>query len=279
MKKVIVVTLAVVAGLGPLLLVVGAIIAALPLLAAAFAVITGPIALIVAGVAALSIGLIAVISGSRNATAEFKEQKTAVDGLQKSVTPLLDRYDQLKAKSNLTKAEQEELRKIIEQVGGQIPTTITAFDAYGKALDINSDAARNFVKAQQEILSVKNLPALTKQRAEYKRLTEEIGFTSAALRNLDKDGSIVKQSSGLVKRGEDYESVINTVKLTGKEIAALQAKLSDLSTARRGVGGLIDELKGITPPLQKGGDAADSTAGKIDKSAKKMAEALAALNK
>ena len=272
-KQTIVIALAVAAALGPVLFVVGGLIAALPLLAGAFAVLTGPIALIIAGIAALVVGIVAVASSGHNATAEFRDQKAAVDGLQKAVSPLLDRYDQLKSKTNLTKAEQEELRSIVQKVGEQIPTTITAFDGYGKALGINSTAARDFVKAQQEILAVKNRDAITEQRAEYARLSQQIQGATNALSQFNEKGQLVK----FVGSGDDLGG--DFFALTAKEITALQARLEGLRTARRGVGGLIDELKGIKPPVEQAGAATTNLTAIVDKNAKKMADALASLNK
>ncbi|GAC1379174.1 MAG: hypothetical protein NVSMB30_27140 [Hymenobacter sp.] len=272
-KGFIVAALAVVAAAGPVLFVVGGLIVALPALTAAFAVLTGPIALATAAAAALGIGLATALSGSHAATAEFKDQKGSVEALTNAVNPLLDRYDQLKAKTTLTKAEQTELREIVQKVGEQIPTTITAFDSYGKALDINSDAARNFVKAQQEILAVKNREALTEQRAEYARLTQQIDGATNALNKFNDKGQLVK--AVFDESGGGFEA------LSGKEITELQNRLAGLREARRGVGGLIDELKGIKPAAEDGAAGGNKLADTFDKkaaaAAKKLADELAKL--
>jgi tape measure domain-containing protein len=262
-----------VAAAGPVLLAIGAIGAAVPALVAGFALLTGPVGIAVAALVALTAVGVGVAATSRSATDSFRDQQAVVRNLTDAVNPLLARYEELKGKSTLTKAEQEELRSVIEKIGTQIPTAITAFDQYGKALDINSDAVRANLQLQQEILSIKNKGALAEQRAEYKRLTDEINRGNAALRQRDADGSLSKDVTSLVKVGQEYEAITRTVKLTGAEIAELQAKLGNDQAARRGVGGLIDELKGIKPAI----DAANASTVKapIDEAALKLAKDMA----
>ncbi|MEI6434087.1 MAG: hypothetical protein WCP32_04515 [Bacteroidota bacterium] len=47
--------------------------------------------------------------------------------LVKDIDPLLERYDQLKSKTNLNASEQSELKKIIAQVSAVMPGVATAF--------------------------------------------------------------------------------------------------------------------------------------------------------
>ena len=267
-KKTIVAVLAVVAVMGPLAFIIGAFLTILPALIGGFALLSGPIMIAVVAIAALAGACVYAMGSSRNLTDEFKTQKSAVENLTTVVNPLLDRYDVLKAKTTLTKAEQEELRGIVEKVGKQIPTTITAFDSYGKALDISSDAARGFIKTQQEILEVKNHEALTKQREEYGRLTTEINAATTALHTFNSAGKLAAEAP-------DEDGYPTMFALTGVEITKLQEKLSGLRESRRGVGGLIDELKGIKPAAEAGKDAGEKMADTFDKAAAKAAKKLA----
>jgi len=239
-----------VAAIGPVLVAVGAVVAVIPALIAGLAVLSAPIGIIVAGVAALTAGLVYLAASGTNTTASFQKQKESVKSLTDSVNPLLSRYDELKSKTALTGAEQKELGSIVQKVGEQVPTAITAFDSYGKALNINSAAAKEFVSQQQAILAVKNKDALTEQRAEYSRLSAQIAGATNALSDFDKQGRLVK--AVFDESGGGFQV------LNAKEIAELQAKLASLSEARKGVGGLIDELKGIAPAVKGGTDATDA---------------------
>jgi chromosome segregation ATPase len=177
-----------------------------------------------------------------------------VQDLQSTYLPLLTRYDELKAKSTLTATKQEEVRKIIEKVGAQIPTAITQFDAYGKAMDISTEAGHNFIQQQVLINEQLNKDQLTTQRARYKELTTGIRETEAALAQLVRQQKISGDDYGaLTKRpdfnAQDQQNYQASLKQTGEQVQALQSKLLNLKNTRVGVGGLIDQLKDIPPSL------------------------------
>ena len=275
------------AATGPVLVAVGTLGAALPALEAGFVVLSGPVGLAVAAFVALGVATAAVVAASAEATESveqvsqrFTAQQAAVQQLQTTYSPLLARYDELKAKSTLTAAEQEELRSIIEKVGTEIPGTVTQFDAYGKALDINTDKARAYIQRQQEIAAQANKVDLTKQREEYRKLEGQIATTLAALNKVDEKGAHVKFIASGDDEGGQYFA------LTAKEITNLQAKLESLYASRRGVGGLIDQLKGIPPVVQQAGQEVDYFGDKltdiaglnvVGETSQKMQDALAKL--
>ncbi|MBJ6141775.1 phage tail tape measure protein [Hymenobacter sp. BT559] len=275
------------AGTGPVLVAVGTLGAALPALEAGFLVLSGPVGIVVAAFAALGVATAAVVAHTTEASESVEEvsqrftaQQTAVKQLQSTYTPLLARYDELKAKSTLTAAEQEELRSIIQKVGTEIPTTVTQFDAYGKALDINTEKARAYIQRQQEIAAQANRVDLTKQREEYRKLEGQIANTLAALNKVDEQGNHVKFIASGDDEGGQYYS------LTAKEVTDLQAKLESLYASRRGVGGLIDQLKGIPPVVQQSSTEVDKLGEKftglssvkgVDEAGQKMRDALAKL--
>jgi tape measure domain-containing protein len=162
----------------------------------------------------------------------FKKQKEQVDELEKSIAPLINRYDELKGQSTLTEAEQDELNDTIQKIGVSIPTAISGFDEYGKAMGISSDKAREFIATQQAILEQKNKDAIAEQ--------------TDALKDLDRE--IIKIQATLAKGSISLDmgmGVRTEAKLTGEDITKLQAKLSDLQKQKLGVSGWIDELKGV----------------------------------
>jgi hypothetical protein len=240
-----------------------------------FVLLSGPVGISVAAFAALAIGGAALVA--HNATTNesvtqlsqrFATQKSAVQDLQSTYLPLLTRYDELKAKSTLTATEQEEVRKIIEKVGAQIPTAITQFDAYGKAMDISTEAGRNFIQQQVLINEQLNKDQLTTQRARYKELTTGIRETEAALAQLVRQQKISGDDYGaLTKRpdfnAQDQQNYQASLKQTGEQVQALQSKLLNLKNTRVGVGGLIDQLKGIPPIVDQSGEAVGRLGDKL----------------
>lgn len=96
-----------------------------------------------------------LVTPAETANELFQKQSQKLEDLNNNVVPLIDRYDQLKSKTNLNKQEQEELNSIIEKLSISIPTAVGEFDKYGKAISINTTAAREFIKvekAKNEIL-------------------------------------------------------------------------------------------------------------------------------
>jgi TP901 family phage tail tape measure protein len=174
-------------------------------------------------------------------TEAFHEQKDAVVNLEKNTLPLLDRYDELKSKTTLNKEEQAELDKIIGQVATTIPTAITEFDAYGRAMGINTEKAREFIEMQRGILKIKNADAIDSQTDALKKLEKQIDQVRKALSLKDQDGDLIKKVQSTYGMGG---TVTNTYKLTGEEIAALQAQLAKLQDRSKWTKGYIDELSG-----------------------------------
>lgn len=109
---------------------------------------TGVMKLAIDGLTGMINAVNGLISGSGDLAGAYENQIEKVVGLEANMLPLLKRYDELKSKGELNKDQQEELKTIINKVAGAIPSAIDGFDRYGKALDINTDKAYDFIKAQ-----------------------------------------------------------------------------------------------------------------------------------
>ncbi|MGJ1376436.1 phage tail tape measure protein [Sphingobacterium multivorum] len=94
-------------------------------------------------------GIDQVISSSRNQDKAFEDN-------HKSITTLTDRYDILKSKVTLNAAEQSELKEIIQQISKVLPDTVTEWNAYGEALDINRQKVYQMSIAEQELYNIRH---------------------------------------------------------------------------------------------------------------------------
>lgn len=103
------------------------------------------------------------------ANEKFYEQREATVNLCTEILPLIDRYDQLKAQTELSSSEQAELTAIIRQLAEIIPGITTAWDEYGQVLDINSEKARNFIEQQKELLRYQNREAIKETEENIRR--------------------------------------------------------------------------------------------------------------
>ncbi|MFK5219899.1 hypothetical protein, partial [Lactococcus cremoris] len=73
-----------------------------------------------------------------------------------------DRYDELRAKTNLTTQEQAELKAIVEKVTSVMPAAGQGIDGYGNYIGLATEKARDFIKGIQGLekaIALQSLPA------------------------------------------------------------------------------------------------------------------------
>lgn len=182
--------------------------------------IAGPIIDVIGDIAG---GFEDMINPAEAASQAFDEQSAKVAGLEKDLLPLLNRYDQLMGQTNLTTDEQAELKKIIEQVSNVVPTAVTEFDKYGRALSLNTDAARAFITVEKERLKVQNETAIAENERKLKALKAE----QRAIQNeLNKGKKIT--TSGLVGGQFGGSGGVKEVALNKEEVERGRQRLKEL---------------------------------------------------
>jgi hypothetical protein len=197
------------------------------------------------------------------AAAAFDEQAAKVKDLEENMVPLLDRYDELKSKTNLTKGEQEELKKIVEQVAAAVPSAVTAFGKYGEALDINTEAARHFIEIEKARLQFIHQDAIATIENQI-RTMETLRDRTLALRK--SGGELVASGSGLT-------GVVK--KFTEDELRGMDAELGKIKFSIEGANAELARLKGdgfVLPDAPKktvGEDPPENTGGNANKEAAK----------
>lgn len=149
----------------------------------------------------------------------FQEQSEKVDDLQRGLSPLLERYDELNTKTNLNAEEQEELKSVMQQIGEIVPTAVTQFDEYGKTIGISADKVRDFVAAQQLLLQQRNSEAIDENTSALGRYQKQLEDVNKALNNFDSEGNLVRTQQFNTTAGV----VSQQFQLTGEEIKRLQA--------------------------------------------------------
>lgn len=180
-----------------------------------------------AGVKMLGLG-----NAAKEANTQFQKQKTLVKDLTDNIEPLLKRHDELKRKSVLTTAEQAEMRKVIDQVAKALPQAATQFDAYGNALDINTDKARKAIETQRSLSRYLNQEAIDEnQKARRKLLEEQVRLQR-------------ELNGGTVTESKIYGREIRTTvrKMTDAEITERQQRLQELRNE-------LDENKNVLSGL------------------------------
>jgi len=160
----------------------------------------------------------------KQVTDAYDAQIGKVVDLERNIRPLLDRYDDLKTKTNLSKIEQQELDKIISQVSKTIPGAVSEFDNYGKAIAISTNRSRDFIEAE-----VNKLKWLNKSKIETMSATLE--EERAILKRMKVIDDYLEKTGKLktteVSAGRGGGMAIDVEVTDPKKIAEFKARLSE----------------------------------------------------
>jgi hypothetical protein len=198
-------------------------------------------------------GLAAGREELRKTTESFNNQKEVIANLETNITPLLNRYDELNAllptlaaDSDEAKRAQEELNGIIEIVGNTIPGTITSFDKYNKALGINADAAREYIKQQQQI-------GKTIEQAQADEAIKQLQKLQDASKKLtssfDGAGNSYRAVTTLEALGQGFTDPFGKLETTAKRSSA---EILEVNTQLQDYGKQLKEVEGILKQTEAG---------------------------
>jgi chromosome segregation ATPase len=196
-------------------------------------------------VAKIAEGLVDLFTSSEDKTKEltetFHQQKEEVDNLEKSVLPLANRYDELKAKTNLSKVEQTEMKGIIDQIVNVMPGAVTQFDKYGNAIAISTSRVREFIVAEKARLQVVNADAIEENQKRLDEINKRIAFQKQDIDAITKKGTfdVAESSSG----GTGGASLLIR-KATQEEIAAKEDLYKNLLQQQLGYQTELKKLRG-----------------------------------
>ena len=91
-----------------------------------------------------------------SANEKFEDQIGKIISLQTKLGPLLDRYDELKIKTNLSVAEQSELNSLIKEIARIVPSAVSEWNDYGEAISVNTEKAKEFIETEKKRLAYIN---------------------------------------------------------------------------------------------------------------------------
>ena len=190
----------------------------------------------------------------------FDDQFNKVVKLQSTLPPLITKYEELKSKTSLTKDEQKELNEVVSQLSTIVPSAITQWDEYGRAIEVNTSKVREFL--QTEIARLKylhrdaleeaqqNLDNAKMNLEKYERYIKEGGkweiddktglrkftlFSDEEKKEFDekikKYGDIVKGSEAQIRKwsGKEIEETVNDQIKANEQRAEAQRKFYALN--------------------------------------------------
>jgi hypothetical protein len=119
-------------------------------------------------------GLTKLIQGQEASSKQFEDQIKKVADLNITLPDLIDRYEELRAKTKLNKDEQRELNEVIGKLNDAVPSAAIEFDKYGNILTINTAKVREFIAAETAKLEVMNRSAIAEETKNLEDYREEL---------------------------------------------------------------------------------------------------------
>lgn len=181
---------------------------------------TGPLSSALKGVVEFATALLQGKSASLQATEALLQGTAALIDANREfaaqedlLNSLISEHETLTAKTSLNKDEQERLRVVIQQIGKEMPTVISAFNDLGEAIEINTAKVRENLTLQKQALGIRNKSQIVDLREEIDKLNRSTERNTASLR-LGTREDITFTKSG--------RALVTVLKLTSEEIQNLQ---------------------------------------------------------
>lgn len=216
---------------------------------------------------------------SKVAAREFESQNDKVKSLTTNIAPLLDRYDELKRKSNLSAEEQTELTEILKKVSGQVPLVSVEFDKYGQAIGLSTNEIRQYIEAEKEALKVRNATAIEEYATKIRSLNFELKVNQERVQRFKNKETFLGIE---LETAASADAAVKRINALNKEILETQKALDKLSGKQVDKQSPSQPEQVATPPSgpspeeQKAAEArAKEAARKRDQAAKDLEAHLA----
>ncbi len=223
------------------------------------------------------------VSEVENANKKFQDQQKIVGVLDGEIKQHIETIKDFKKYGHASGISQDELRTAIDAVAKAIPSAISSFDNYGKALDINTDKAeKNILKQRQMMRELKNgaidsnKQSLDFLRMQQRDIKNELKTGTRLEVPLNNSGSVIEKrltDAEITRRQEQLAQIQEDIKATEKELDMLEKGFSL---------GTIEERRAsrranrpAAAPTSKGGGIVTAPSDKDVKDAKKLQEEVA----
>jgi TP901 family phage tail tape measure protein len=114
-------------------------------------------------------GILNLIGAGDTLVETYQKQKKISDDLETTLPKLVNRYEELKSQTSLNVIEQEELKKIMNEISTLAPGAAKSLDTYGKAIDINTTYVKTFLDNNKKMAEQFRLAA---QHEAFQRLND-----------------------------------------------------------------------------------------------------------
>jgi len=222
--------------------------------------------------------VIGAVEETNESLSRFYEEQKSFNDLEKSLVPLLNRYDELTERartlggvSRLSAQDQEELKKVIAKIGEELPYAALEFDKYGNAISISTEKAKEFIKYRKLLLEEKNREAIGDTKKTIDELEKAVAISEKQMEGLKKRYSSITIEEREARRKRNQYSPFAGDKKDIDEsypkiIAAGNEKINQLKARLQGQKAILAELKGEPiVPDSKVAETADAAHSKVEK--------------
>lgn len=193
-----------------------------------------------------------IVSDLNAATSEYASNAN-------SLLSLAETYDVLSAKTAKAESENERLKDTIGKLASAVPSAISQFDEYGRALDVNIEKIRQFSDAQKDALRI----AVNAQIDAAKSRVSDIDKELASLNTIYQDKfyyrNKTKNIGGQLVVLQDLEKV----PYSEKQIEDAARKANDLYAERLKLIEAIEKGENTLAGITSGGQQSGAAAGPI----------------
>ena len=160
------------------------------------------------------------------------EQIKQFGSAQQNLIPLIQEYETLKAKTELSADEQLRMKTIIGNIAEITPFAISQMDDYGNAIDISTEKAKEWIEAQKVFLKYQNAEAIKDTEDKLEKINKKLEKQTALKQHL------------VFSAQKDYELGYRTVDAYDERIAKVDAERESLIQLRQEQTALLEVLQG-----------------------------------
>lgn len=214
-------------------------------------------------------------------TKKFYEQQKAINYLDGDLSKHIETIKDWKTYGHTSGITQDELKESIKKVGAAIPSAISLFDEYGRALDINTSKAEKNILKQRELAKETKKQAADINKAQLGTLQmqekeiQEILKTGREVQTSGSNGRFglvtekILTDEEITKKQTLLNEIQQNIKVVKQEINSIETGLGSIEERRanRRIGKTFGEKE--TPTEL---DFSDDKADKAAKEAERLAE-------
>ena len=162
----------------------------------------------------------------------YAEQIKQFSNGQQNLIPLIEEYENLKSKTELSADEQLRMKTVIGDIAEITPFAISKMDDYGNAIDISTEKAKEWIEAQKVFLKYQNAEAIKDTEKELEKINKK----------LERQNQLKEHLVYSAQR--DYELGYRSINFYDERITKVDAERESLKKLREEQTALLEVLNG-----------------------------------